>query len=319
MVLSPVNRTDAQNCELRREKICNLLTRKIHPSLSFEYFPPKTDVGLLNLEKRIHSMADMNPLWIDVTFGAGGSTSERSFQICNDAAQDVGLNVMMHLTCTNMHVKDIHSILTRLKSAGIRNVLALRGDPPAGVAEWEACDGGFRHACDLVKYIRSQFGDYFCIAVAGYPEGHADCESYEQDLLYLKEKVDAGADLIITQLFYDTEAYFSYVKRLSALGVIVPVIPGVMPIMSFASLQRMTTMCKVSVPETLRSALEPIKENDKAVSDFGVQFATRMCMELIHGGAPGVHLYTMNHEDSVREIVRGISPILPPINTEWIR
>ena len=288
------------------------------PTLSFEFFPPKTDQGMANLMKRMDSMSDMKPEWIDVTFGAGGSTKNRTLEICEMAVKDFGMNVMMHLTCTNMSRNDIDSVLGKMKSIGIRNVLALRGDPPTGTTEWITSDSGFSHAVDLVRYIRSKFDDYFCIAVAGYPEGHADSDSFESDLHFLKEKVDAGADVVVTQLFYDTEAYFEFVQRLRHLGVRVPVIPGVMPISSLPSLKRMSSMCRVHVPDAILNDLEAIKEDEEAVREYGVNLAAQMCKDLLKHQVAGVHIYTMNNEDNIREIVKQIAPLLPSRYSEWL-
>lgn len=271
-----------------------------------------------NLRKRLRSMADMKPVWIDVTFGAGGSTRDRTLEICEYASRLVGVNVMMHLTCTNMQKEDIHATLSRMKELGIRNVLALRGDPPGNSTEWTACDSGFSHAIDLVKYIRANFGDYFCVGIAGYPEGHADCVSFEKDMEYLKLKVEAGADLIITQLFYDTGAYLRFVVKARTMGISVPIVPGIMPLLSHQSFLKMTSLCKVRVPEKILLALDLIKEDEAAVKGFGVEFAIQMCGELIARGAPGIHLYTMNNEDNIRKIVRGIAAKLPSHHTNWI-
>jgi methylenetetrahydrofolate reductase (NADPH) len=319
MVLSHSTKFDRANDEAFMPlKVSDKLESTDKPTISFEYFPPKTEAGVENLHKRMSAMCDMKPIWIDVTFGAGGSTTERTLEICESAVKKYGVDVMMHLTCTNMKRSDLDVILDRIKQAGIRNILALRGDPPADSSEWTQCEGGFSHAVDLVRYIRSQHGDYFCIGVAGYPEGHADCESIEKDLGYLKAKVEAGADLIVTQLFYDNKHYFEFVRRVRDMGVNVPVIPGVMPILSYAGLKRMTTMCRVELPNDIDRAVEAIKDDENRVKEFGIELATQMCADLIKRGAPGVHIYTMNHEDNVREIVKGIAPILPAQHVEWL-
>ena len=318
MVLSPSMQLNALNGEHTRPcKLAEELAVITKPTLSFEYFPPKTDIGMENLLGRLGSMRNMNPIWIDVTFGAGGSTSDRTLSICETASRKYGLNVMMHLTCTNMKRDDIDTVLAQIKSAGIRNILALRGDPPNKADTWTACEGGFSHAADLVQYIRAQYGDYFSIGVAGYPEGHADCESFDLDLEYLKAKVDAGADLIVTQLFYDTDAYYRFVDKIRAMGVTVPVFPGVMPITTYSGLQRMTTMCKVRIPPAVAEAVDLLKEDDQKMREYGIELAARMCEDLIEHGAPGVHIYTMNSEDNIREVVKRLGPLLPPIHTEW--
>ena len=306
MVLSPTMRLD-DNRHLKyssQRKLADILAQSVSPTVSFEYFPPKTEVGLENLHSRIVSMAEMHPAWIDVTFGAGGSTSDTTLEICQHAVQKSGVDVMMHLTCTNMKKSDIDEVLSRIKAAGIRNILALRGDPPTTATEWVQCEGGFSHAVDLVKYIREKYDDYFCIGVAGYPEGHTDCESKEADLLHLKEKVDAGADLVITQLFYDNSLFFDFLEKAKNIGITCPIIPGIMPIMTYNGFIRMTTMCKTYVPPALLASLEHIKDDATKVASFGVNLAAKMCTELINSGqVEGVHLYTMNNETNVRHIV----------------
>ncbi|KAL6066042.1 Methylenetetrahydrofolate reductase [Balamuthia mandrillaris] len=279
-----------------------------HPFFSFEYFPPKTEDGVDNLYDRLDRMAIVDPLWIDVTWGAGGSTAQKTLEICKTAQQLLGLETMMHLTCTNMPRESIDEALREAKAAGIQNILALRGDPPRG-EEWKKIEGGFGHAVDLVRYIRQQYGDYFGICVAGYPETHIDAESRQKDMQYLKEKVDAGADMIITQLFYDTELFLQYVKDCRDLGITCPIIPGMMPIQTYGGFKRMTTLCKTFVPEHITNALEPIQSDDSAVKSYGVKLCIEMCKRLLEAGIPGLHFYTLNLEKSVTRILRGLELI----------
>merc|ERR1719327_1840465 len=250
-------------------------------------------------------------MWVDVTWGAGGSTADKTLEICINALKYHGLDVMMHLTCTNMEKEALHRALTTCKENGICNILALRGDPPAGVnaGEWKAVEGGFAYAVDLVKYIREEFGDYFCIAVAGYPEGHLEMESKDADLRYLKEKVDAGADMIVTQLFYDNGEFFAWRDKCVEMGITIPILPGIMPIQSYGGFTRMTSLCKTKLPPTLMEDLEPIKDDDQKVKDFGVQLAVRSCQELVARGTPGLHFYTLNLETSVMRIIKGLGLI----------
>jgi len=247
----------------------------------------------------------LGPAWIDVTWGAGGSTSQLTLEICTNAQKFVGLNTMMHMTCTNMPKDKIHEALQQAKDSGIQNILALRGDPPRG-EEWKQVEGGFGHAVDLVRYIRQEFGNYFCICVAGYPEGHIDATSYEDDLKHLKEKVDAGADFVITQLFYDVDLFVKYVKDCRALGVNCPIVPGIMPIHTFGGFERMTTLCKTFVPQKIRDALEPIKADDEAVKNYGIELAIEMCKTLLENGSTCLHFYTLNLEKSVTQILQGL-------------
>lgn len=276
---------------------------------SFEFFPPKTDAGVENLYDRLVRMHALNPAFVDITWGAGGSTSELTLEITDTIQNMVGMECQMHLTCTNMPLESIVNALEVCKEKGIRNILALRGDPPAGAERWTATEGGFEHGVDLVRFIRERFGDYFCICVAGYPEGHIDCESYEQDLQHLKEKVDAGADYIITQLFYDVDVFLKFVEDCRNIGIAVPIIPGIMPIMNYGSFRRMTGFCKTLVPKEIEDILEPIKEDDEAVKEAGVQIGVQMCQKLLKNGIRGLHFYTLNLEKTVTEILKGLDLI----------
>jgi len=275
------------------------------PFFSLEYFPPKTDVGIANLYDRLDRMKILGPEWIDVTWGAGGSTSKLTLDICSAAQKYLGLDTMMHLTCTNMPVEEIVHALNKAKEAGIHNILALRGDPPKG-EEWKKIEGGFANAVDLVKFIRKEHGSYFGIAVAGYPEKHSDAVSYEADIRHLKEKVDAGADVVVTQLFYDVDIFLKFVSDCKALGIMCPILPGIMPIHTYQGFKNMTTFCKTSIPNYIHEALEPIKSNDEAVKAYGVKLGIDMCTTLLKSGVHGLHFYTLNLEKSVTEILKGL-------------
>ncbi len=272
---------------------------------SFEYFPPKTPDGVKNLYERLDRMGQYEPAWVDVTWGAGGSTSTLTLDICKTSQNMAGLETMMHLTCTNLPAEQVGEALKKAKEAGLQNILALRGDPPVGQS-WRAIEGGFGHAVDLVRYIRSHHASYFGICVAGYPEGHVEAASYEADLRYLMVKVDAGADLVITQLFYDVDLYLKWVADCRAIGIQCPIVPGIMPIHTYAGFQRMTTLCKTKVPDHIRRALEPIKDNDEAVKNYGVDLAIQMCQRLREAGTTCLHFYTLNLEKSVLQILSGL-------------
>merc|ERR1719197_1937778 len=243
-------------------------------------------------------------MWIDVTWGAGGSTADTTLSLCETAMDVTGLDVLMHLTCTNVTVQQTRDVLQRCKDKGLCNILALRGDPPANASEWTATEGGVAHAVDLVRFIRKEFGDYFCIGVAAYPEGHIDAESFDKDLRYYKEKVDAGADFGVTQLFYDPNLYFEFLKKSHAIGVpkSFNVFPGIMPIQSYAGFRRMTGLCKTFIPKSIDEAIELVKDNEGAVKEYGIELAVQMSRELMAGGAPGLHLYTLNLEKSATAI-----------------
>lgn len=276
------------------------------PWFALEYFPPKSDLAVLNLYERIGRMSALEPLWIDVTWGPGGSTAEKTLDICRNALKCYGLNVMMHLTCTNIEGGSLYDTLIRCKQAGIVNILALRGDAPTAVEE--ARPGGcFRYAVDLVRYIKEHFGNTFCIGVAAYPEGHAEASSREADMTRLKEKVDAGAELIVTQHFYDNGEYLQFVDRAREAGIGVPIIPGVMPIASFANFSRMAQTMKL--PQGLLEDLEAVKGDEQRLKDFGLRHAGRMCRELAARGVPGFHFYTLNAESVGRVVTElGLAP-----------
>ena len=300
------------------------------PFFSIEFFPPKTEEALLNLQQRIERMAkNLGPLFIDLTWGAGGSTFKETLELSSWIAKYSGCDVMMHLTLTNISLDLIDSALSKAKESGIRNILALRGDPPRGQNRWAHSVENFQYGAELVRYIRKNYGDYFGICVAGYPEGHSECTSIDDDIQYLREKVDAGADFVITQLFYDVDVFLKYLEKCREAGITVPIIPGIMPIQSYQGFHRMVNMCKVAVPEYIITKLEEIKDDEDQVKAFGVEVALEMCRKLIENGVTGLHFYTLNLERSVTKIVEQLSvmkllreaPWLRPAhrNEEWIR
>ncbi|KAH6834899.1 methylenetetrahydrofolate reductase 2 [Perilla frutescens var. hirtella] len=284
---------------------------------SFEFFPPKTDDGVENLFERMERMVAHNPTFCDITWGAGGSTADLTLEIANRMQNMVCVETMMHLTCTNMPVEKIDHALTTIKSNGIQNVLALRGDPPHGQDKFVQVEGGFACALDLVKHMRAQYGDYFGITVAGYPEAHPDViengvasvEAYQSDLAYLKRKVDAGADLIVTQLFYDTDIFLKFVNDCRQIGITCPIVPGIMPINNYKGFIRMTGFCKTKIPTEIMEALEPIKDNDEAVRAYGIHLGTEMCKKIMASGIRTLHLYTLNMEKSALAILANLGLI----------
>ncbi|KAG9443448.1 hypothetical protein H6P81_014788 [Aristolochia fimbriata] len=281
---------------------------------SFEYFPPKTEDGVENLFERMDRMVAHGPHFCDITWGAGGSTADLTLDIAKRMQNMVCVETMMHLTCTNMPVEKIDHALDTIKANGIQNVLALRGDPPHGQDKFVQVEGGFACALDLVQHIRSKYGDYFGITVAGYPEAHPDMiegegatlEAYSNDLAYLKRKVDAGADLIITQLFYDTDIFLKFVNDCRQIGITCPIVPGIMPINNYKGFLRMTGFCKTKVPADIMAALEPIKENEDAVKAYGVHLGTEMCKKILSHGIKTLHLYTLNMEKSALAILKNL-------------
>jgi methylenetetrahydrofolate reductase (NADPH) len=288
---------------------------------SFEYFPPKTEAGVANLYERAERMAKVEPLFCDVTWGAGGGTSDITLDLSGNIQRFMGVDVMMHLTCTNMPAGKVRDGLDGAKARGIRNILALRGDPPAG-KEWTACEDGFEHATDLVRFIKAEYGDYFSICVAGYPEGHPsgfldDKMTMEEEYMHLKEKCDAGADFIITQMFYDVDCFLGFVRKCREIGINVPILPGILPIQNYNGFKRMTGFCKTSIPGAVSTAIEAIKEDDAAVKQFGIDLGIDMCRRILKSGlSPGVHFYSLNLEKSVMGIIDGLD-LIP--KTEAIR
>uniref|UniRef100_A0A7S3Z0N0 methylenetetrahydrofolate reductase (NADH) n=1 Tax=Lotharella globosa TaxID=91324 RepID=A0A7S3Z0N0_9EUKA len=293
------------------EKIINKINRAVNERrtfYSFEFFPPKTEAGVMNLYNRIDRMvAKYEPMFVDVTWGAGGSTAKLTLEISSNVQNYCATDVLMHLTCTNMPRDSVKDALDKAKEAGIRNILALRGDPPHGQDTWEKCDKGFEHALDLVKFIREEYGEYFGIAVAGYPEGHISSPNLEEDIKHLKLKVDAGADFIMTQLFYDVDLYIDFVKRCRQAEITVPILPGLMPINSYNAFKRMIAYTKATVPKEIIAAIEPIKNNDAMVKAFGIELAKKMSQKILRTGlTPGLHFYTLNLEKSVTKILGGL-------------
>ncbi|KAG8369333.1 hypothetical protein BUALT_Bualt14G0000500 [Buddleja alternifolia] len=284
---------------------------------SFEFFPPKTEDGVDNLFDRMERMVAHNPSFCDITWGAGGSTADLTLDIANRMHNMVCVETMMHLTCTNMPIENIDHALATIKSYGIQNVLALRGDPPHGQDKFVQVQGGFACALDLVKHIRSKYEDYFGITVAGYPEGHPDViqdgvvtpEAYQNELAYLKKKVDAGGELIVTQLFYDTDIFLKFVNDCRQIGITCPIVPGIMPINNYKGFLRMTGFCKTKIPPEIMAALEPIKDNEEAVKAYGIHLGTEMCKKIIASGIRTVHLYTLNMEKSALAILMNLGLI----------
>jgi len=278
---------------------------------SLEFFPPRTKAGAVNLISRFDRMRAGNPLFMDVTWhpagNPAGDSETSSMQICHSAVQYVGLESMLHMTCVGSSKDEITGYLNKAKRLGIRNILALRGDLPNIDQEWEYDPAKFNYATDLVRHIRQHFEDYFTICVAGYPTGHPEAKTYEDDLLVLKEKVDAGADFIITQLFFKAATFKKFVDDCRAIGINCPIIPGIMPIQSYDSLRHIVKLSKLEVPEEITSIVNPLKGNDDAIRNYGVHQATQMIRELfISGYAPGIHFYTLNREVASTQIAKNV-------------
>eukprot|EP00933_Yihiella_yeosuensis_P025772 TRINITY_DN199_c0_g1_i4.p1 TRINITY_DN199_c0_g1~~TRINITY_DN199_c0_g1_i4.p1 ORF type:complete len:819 (-),score=253.25 TRINITY_DN199_c0_g1_i4:361-2817(-) len=328
-------------------KIHELVEKNPAGWFSFEYFPPRTEEGVQNLRKRIVKMKALGPLFTDFTWGAGGSTSELTLQLTSAAKNEFGTVANMHLTCTNQGADMTEQALKSCKEVGVRNIVALRGDPPRGQEKWTATEGGFNSALDLVKFIRKNHGDYFSISVAGYPEGHPDnieevagglaalspsearrarvakdekgnevvtvCrdEKWKVEMNYLKEKVDAGAQFVITQMFLDGQVYLDFVKECRAYGINVPIVPGIMCLNAFGGLVRMTNLCKTRLPPGLLERAEKANTSDEAFKAWGIEEGVALCKQLLDGGAPGLHFYTLNLEKVVVGILKGLGKVTP--------
>ncbi len=281
------------------------------PVFSFEFFPPKDDTGVETLFHTIETLKELNPGFVSVTYGAGGSTRRKTVEITKRIKQEIGLEAMAHLTCVGHSRGEIRAILEELDKAGIENIMALRGDPPKGESNFVPHPDGFTHANELVGFIQSCKS--FCLGVAGYPEVHPEAPNKEVDLANLKRKVEAGGRFIVTQLFFNNPAYFDFVTRCRAAGIHVPIVPGIMPITNVAQIKRFTQMCGAKIPPRLKDDLEAAEGNNEAVVQVGIQYASRQCEELLRGGAPGIHFYTLNKSLSTRTI---LSNLKSPEGTE---
>ena len=285
-------------------KITDLLLKRKGPVFSFEFFPPKTDEGTIQLFETLREVKKLNLGFISVTYGAGGATKERTIEIVKRAKNEIGLESMAHLTCVGHSKHEVKTILDELDNAGIENVAALRGDPPKGETRFVPHPDGFTYANELVAFIRAHFP--MCIAIAGYPEGHIESPDKQTDWNYLQQKVLAGGNLIITQLFFDNSDFFVFEKNMRKKEVTVPIIPGIMPITNYHQIKRFTQTCGAKIPEKLANDLEEIQNNLEAVQRYGIEYATRQCQELISHGVPGIHFYTLNKSDSTRKIVENL-------------
>jgi methylenetetrahydrofolate reductase (NADPH) len=274
------------------------------PVFSFEFFPPKTEEGVRNLFVALEELAPLNPSFVSVTYGAGGSTRELTVELTARIKREIGLEAMAHLTCVGHTSAEIAAILDHLQAEGIENVLPLRGDPPKGQEAFVRAEGGFGFAQELVRFVRSRYG--FCLGGACYPEMHVDAESPEADLQHLKEKVDAGADFLITQLFFDAADYFRFVERARAIGITVPIMAGIMPVTNVGQIERFTSMCGARIPARLRERLEEVRHDDPAVVVAGIEWAVEQCRALLDGGAPGIHFYTLNRSLSTRMVYQSL-------------
>jgi methylenetetrahydrofolate reductase (NADPH) len=274
------------------------------PVFSFEFFPPRTDKGQRNLEETIAVLKEDEPGYVSVTYGAGGATRERTLEITKWIKRELGVEAMSHLSCVGESTEGLLSLLGEVEAAGVENVLALRGDPPRGQDGWEPHPEGLRHSVELISLIAERFG--FCIGAACFPEVHPEAPDRSTDLRYTREKVEAGASFLITQLFLDNDVYFAFVDEAREAGIDVPIVPGVMPITDYRQIRKITGMCGASIPGSLQRQLHRRSQDPEAVAQLGVAYATLQCAELLARGAPGIHLYTLNRSPATRAVLAAL-------------
>lgn len=287
------------------QKISNILKSK-PKTISFELFPPKTPEGNLKLQDTISSLCQLKPDFFSCTYGAGGGSRDKTLDIVEFIQAQHKIPAMAHLTCV-LHTKnEIKQILIEMKRRHISNVLALRGDAPKDAPDWKPGPDNFNYSCDLVKFIREEFGDFFSIGVAGFPEGHLLSKNKDDDARVLKAKIDAGADFVITQLFFNNQDYLDYIKRLKTINVHVPVIPGILPITDYNALIRFCNLCGASITEEIHNTFKTTADDLPTTIDKGIVFASNQCKFLLENGAPGLHFYTLNKISPTNNILIGL-------------
>ncbi len=284
-------------------RVKELLEQKAgKPVISFEFSRAKTEKAAANLEKALDKLAEAKPDYVSVTFGAGGSTREGSFELVDKLKNQRGLSVVAYIAGIGLGPDDLTSILDKFKGIGVETILAVRGDAPQEDVQYTPHPDALPHASDLLAFIKSRYD--FCLGAGGYPEGHIEAPSKEKDIEYLKLKVESGADYIVAQYFYDNRYFFDFMEKCRAAGINAPIVPGVMPIYNVKMMETLANICGVTITDTVRQGLSRLPPDDKgAVSDFGVELATQQCRELLENGAPGLHFYTMNRSKSVVAIV----------------
>jgi methylenetetrahydrofolate reductase (NADPH) len=274
------------------------------PVFSFEFFPPKTPEGEATLRETLTLLGDLAPSFVSVTYGAGGTTRARTVEITKWIKQELGIEAMAHLSCVGEPVERLREILDEIGEAGIENVLALRGDAPRGEAEWKPHPGGLKYSTELAALISEDYG--YCIGAACFPEVHPEAVDLASDLRFLKEKVAAGARFLVTQLFFDNELYFDFVREARAVGIDVPIVAGIMPITNVKQITTITGMCGATIPAGVMAELERRADDPDAVLQFGVAYATQQCADLLRRGAPGIHFYTLNRSPATRAILSSL-------------
>jgi methylenetetrahydrofolate reductase (NADPH) len=280
------------------------------PTISFEFFPPKDDAASERLSDSIDALRELQPTYVSVTWGAGGSTRSKTTELVTHLKSDHSIEPMAHLTCVGATREELHDVLQTFQQAGVENILALRGDPPKGETEFKATAGGFGYADELTAFIKQEFD--FCIGGACYPETHVEAPDAQTDLDNLKRKVDAGAEFLVSQLFFDNHHYFDFIARVRQAGIGVPIVPGIMPITNVKQVERFTKMCGATIPVELHRELQRVQDDPNAVLSLGVAHATAQCVELMQRGAPGIHFYTLNKSPATRTILTALRTVHPP-------
>lgn len=280
------------------------------PVISFEVFPPRTDAAMDNLRTILPDLIALDPTYMTVTYGALGSTRERTLEIATLIKRDYGMETACHLTCVGSSCRDLERIMDEIRAAGIENIVALRGDPPKGETAFVPPADGHAHANELVAHIRRCAGHNVGIAVAGYPEKHIEASDLATDLANLKRKVDAGADIVITQLFYDNADYFAFVRAARACGITQPIVAGLLPVLSTKQIRRITSLCGSKIPQGLQTALEEAGDDDARAEDVGVRHCVAQASELLQQGVPGIHFYVLNKSSHMKRIVEQLRPFL---------
>jgi len=274
------------------------------PFFSFEFFPPKDEAGSKQLFATIEDLVPLRPAFVSITYGAGGSSRARTVSLAKQIQSEIGLTVVAHVTCVGSTRAELRELFDDLSRAGIKNVLALRGDPPKGETAFVPAAGGFAYASELIAMLKRNYD--FCVGAACYPETHVEATSPEADLDNLKRKVDAGAEFLVSQLFLDNDAYFEFAARARRAGVEVPIVPGLMPVTNFEQTRRFTAMCGATIPPKLSVEMDARKGDARAVEDLGVSYASMQAIELLQNGAPGIHFYTLNRSPATRAVVSAI-------------
>jgi len=282
-------------------KISDILKEK-KLTYSYEFFPPKTEKGRKKLPEVAKVFADLGADWFSVTYGAGGSTREATMEIVDELQKKFNVPVMHHFTCVGHSREELKNILEKMKKRNIRNILALRGDAPEGEEFWTPAEDGLEYCYQLIELIR-EHGDFFSIGVAGFPEGHIHCPDKATDSKYLKIKIDAGGEFVITQLFFDNKDYFEYLERIRKIGVNVRVLPGIITITDYKILLKFCGTCGATIPKKVHDIFKPLDGNSEATYKAGVEFAVEQCKELLDGGAPGLHFYSLNKVEPTREVL----------------